>query len=245
MTAVKSSRTVAAANAISSTESNAAPELPFWDLLRICTAGECEASWTELVRRIAPRLERSVRKQLRRFGGEDDPSRVEDLLQEVYCRLVAGWRRPARRFRGSSEAEATSFLHRVALHVVLDHRRDACAGKRGGGRGTLRLLDDQAEALPAPHSDSPDSALLRRDRRREFRRRCRELLGPRAKARTVRIAELALVEGLTSGEIAEWSGCGLRVSGVNSIVYRLRCGLESRGCVLPRRARRHAVARGR
>ena len=228
-----------------SPDSNALSEVPSWDLLRDCTAGECEASWNELVRRVSPRLERSVRRLLRRLGGEDDPSRVEDLLQEVFFRLVASWGRPARRFRGSSEAEATSYLHRVALHVVLDSRRDACAGKRGGGWRTLRLLAEEAEALPAPLSDSPESGLLRRDQRRIFRRRCRELLGPRTSARTVRIAELALLEGLTSGGIVARGGSGPGISGVNSIVHRLRRGLERRGCELPRRARRRAAAPGR
>jgi hypothetical protein len=209
-----------------------------WRLLRICTARSCEVSWRLLVERHGPDLERAVRRMLLAGGPLTEPGLVQDLMQEVYLRLVAGWRRPASRFRGASDGEARAYLRRVAATVVLDSRRDARADKRGGGAKLIQLDPEVAEALPAPPGDSPEYRVERRERRRLFRHRCRALLGRRASARTIRVAELAIVDGLSSREIVAASGHRLRETGVNSTVFRLRRRLERSGVRIPPRVRR-------
>lgn len=211
---------------------------PIWEILSDCSAGAGEDGWRELVRRVGPRLSRTLTKLLTRRGEAVDSAQVEDLCQEVYCRLIAGWRRPGRRFRGASEAEATAYLHRIAVRVVLDVHRAARSARRGAGVPTLRLLPALADGLAAPTVDSPEHRLLARDRRRRFRANCRELLGGRASERTLRVAELALYAGLSSREIALRLGPEIGISGINSIFHRLRRGLAARGRRAPRRSRR-------
>jgi DNA-directed RNA polymerase specialized sigma24 family protein len=159
-------------------------------------------------------------------------------LQEVWCRLLVAARRPDCRFRGATDIEATVYLRRVAIRVLVDRTRRERAGKRGGGLRALALPASAADWLPAPAGEQPDARLKSQERRRLFRRRCRELLGRRASPRSVRVAELALLDGLSSAEIARRPGVRIRECGVNSIVYRLRRRLAATGERLPRRSTR-------
>jgi RNA polymerase sigma factor (sigma-70 family) len=211
---------------------------PGWALLRACTSGGDDTTWSALVVRFEPQLRRFVRRLLVRHEPGREPDRVEDVLQEIYCRLLAGRQRPSARFRGETEAEAAVFLRRVAVRVLLDAERAARTGKRGGGRRTASLGPELAERIRASAADSPDAPLERCERRALFRRRCRELLGRSCSSRSVRIAELALLDGLSSAEIARRPGVRLRESGINSVVYRLRRRLTARGASLPRRSSR-------
>jgi hypothetical protein len=58
----------------------------------------------------------------------------------------------------------------------------------------------------------------------------------------VRVAELAILDGLSSGEIVRAFGGRLRETGINSTVFRLRRRLERSGVAIPRRTRRSARA---
>jgi DNA-directed RNA polymerase specialized sigma24 family protein len=212
---------------------------PVWALLRDCTEGPGEEAWRELVLRCGPSLTAAVRRLLRRAAGDADPAAVEDLVQEVYCRLLASWRRPSRRFRGSCDAEAAVFLRRVAASVVLDRRREACAGKRGGGRQAAPL-GELVQSVPAPAAAQPDAELRDREARREFLLRCRAVLGRRASRSTLRVVELALLDGLSTREIVARFPSGPKASGVNSVIFRLRRRFAREGVAVPRRKRRAA-----
>lgn len=219
-----------------------AREAAGWRLLRACTGGESGECWSALVGRFGRQLERSVRRLLFRFGESADAASVQDVMQEVYLRLFRARERPSGRFRGASDAEADSYLHRIALRIVLDARRDAAAAKRGGGARPLHLEVSVAEKRPAPRSDAPDFRIERRESRARFRRRCRELFGARATPHSVRVAELAILDGLSSREIVRIFGGRLRETGVNSTLFRLRRRIERSGGALPRRLRRAAGA---
>ena len=214
------------------------------DLFRVCAAGTCERSWREFVARFHSRLVIAVRRSLLRLGGpgaEAEPA--EDLVQEVYCRLLGGGGsgRP-RQFRGSSEAQLMSYLQRVAVSVVVDAHRATLAQKRAGGR--LVVLEEWRLTPLSGFNDviGPEDRLLAGERRRDFLQICRRALGRNATAETLRIARLALLEGWTSREIAAVLGGGLSVAAVNTIIHRLRRKLVGHGVELPRRDRRVAVA---
>jgi RNA polymerase sigma factor (sigma-70 family) len=207
------------------------------DLFRCCTSSNSERAWREFVTRFHPRLVVAVRRALLRQG---HPSlyaeRVEDLVQEVYCRLLGDARR-RRRFRGSSEAQLMAYLQRVAVSVVIDARREALAGKRWGGHHVAWADWRVAPPTFAATEPDPEDRLLAGERRRAFLAICRQALGRRADATTLRIARLALLEGWSSREIAAGLGGALGVAGIDSIIYRLRRNLADRGIALPRRDR--------
>lgn len=217
----------------------AAGAAPVWALLRDCTAGPGDAAWSELARRCGPRLAAEVRRLSRRAGAAAEPAAVEDLVQEIYCRLLACWRRPCRRFRGSTDAEAAAFLRRVAASVVLDRRREAFAEKRGGGRQATQL-GELVQSVPAHAAEQPDAELRDREARRLFLLRCRAVLGRRASRSTLRVVELALLDGLSTREIVARLPAGPKASGVNSVIFRLRRRFAREGVAVPRRKRRAA-----
>ena len=210
------------------------------DLFRSCAAGNCERAWREFVARFHSRLVTAVRRALLRQGqqsptGAHEPG-VEDLVQEVYCRLLGDGSRQ-RRFRGSSEGQLMTYLQRVVLSVVVDARREALAAKRRGGQRLLWLDWRQAPATGAGEESGPEDRLLVGERRRAFLAICRRALGRRANATTLRIARQALLEGWTSREIAADLGGELGVAGIDSIIHRLRRNLAAQGIALPRRDR--------
>ncbi len=211
------------------------------DLFRACSSANCEGAWSEFVERFHPRLVSAVRRTLLRFDSlRTSEERVEDLVQEIYCRLLGGGRRRLRRFRGRNEAQLMTYLQRVAASVVVDARRRALAEKRRGGhrvRLEERMLPPSLTGLDA---DGPEEQLLARERRRAFLVLCRHALGRRASPATVEIARLALLEGWTSREIAAGLRGEMGIAGVDSVIYRLRRNLAGRGITLPRRDPRAA-----
>ena len=216
-------------------ETHPASSLGSADLFRSCSAGNCDRAWQEFVERFHSRLVTAVRRALLRLGVEGPyEERVEDLVQEIYCRLLGAGRR-TRCFRGSSEAQLMTYLQRVATSVVVDDRRVALAGKRWGGHRVAWTDWQLVAALGVAAESGPEDRLLDRERRRTFLGICRHALGRRANSTTVKIARLALLEGWTSREIAAGLGGQMGVAGVDSIIYRLRRRLAGRGIALPRR----------
>ncbi|MEO8198099.1 MAG: hypothetical protein ABI689_15380 [Thermoanaerobaculia bacterium] len=210
------------------------------DLFRSCSSGNCDRAWREFVARFHPRLVTAVRRALLRQGeaypsGAHEPG-VEDLVQEVYCRLLGDGNR-RRRFHGNSEGQLMTYLQRVAVSVVVDARREALAAKRRGGHRVLWVDWRQAPATGVVEESGPEERLLAGERRRAFLAICRQALGRRANATTVRIARQALLEGWTSREIAAGLGGALGVAGIDSLIHRLRRNLAAQGIALPRRDR--------
>lgn len=187
-------------------------------------------SWDELVRRFGPRLERMAAEALGRFGQRPEPHRVEDLVQEVYIRLLARGRGfdPCVR-RGP---QVLAYLRRAVRSAAIDGVRAAGAAKRRAGD----WLPAAAAELVDPEPD-PEQRLLVRDRRRRLFARCRVLAGPGpAAARDTRVLALTMVGGWTSREIAAASGGRVRSSTVDAAVCRMRRRLAASGVRLPRRS---------
>lgn len=218
-------------------------EEPSWNLLHRCTSGAAESVWREFVVRHEAGLIRTLSRLWSRFEPGHDGSRVEDLLQEVYCRLFAGWRRERLRFRGGSDGEVGAYLQRVARSVVMDARRDDRAGKRGGGRLISLEASDLEARLAAPAAFGAENRLLQRERRQLFLRRCRKALGRHASETSLRVAQMALLDGWTSREIATALPGEISAPAVDLLVHRLRKSFELSGTRLPRRARVGGAAR--
>jgi len=228
---------LAESTAVSAQPAFNAAALPSADLFRSCSASSCELAWGEFVERFHGRLVVAVRRALLRLaGGLRYDERVEDLVQEVYCRLLGDGRRK-RTFHGQTEAQLMSYLRRVAISVVIDARREALAEKRWGGQ-RIAWTDWNPEAGGSVVAESgPEHRLLAGERRRAFLSVCRLALGRQANSATVEIARLALLEGWTSREIAAGLGGRMGVAGVDSVIHRLRRRLAFQGIALPRRDR--------
>lgn len=208
------------------------------------THGGAAAGWEQFVTRFDRPLGAAVRRALTRFGLAPQRELVEDLVQEVYCRLLETGPRP-RDFRGRNDREVTSYLGRVARSLVVDQLRRRRAVKRGGewrqaagGVGE----SDLAERVADPAA-SPEDRLLAGERRRLFLARCRRCAGAgEVGRRNLRILELALLDGWSSREIARALGGELLASSVDTLLHRMRRRLAAGGLQLPRRGRAPAAS---
>ncbi|HXO18572.1 MAG TPA: sigma-70 family RNA polymerase sigma factor [Thermoanaerobaculia bacterium] len=207
------------------------------DLETACGAGWEVPSWEDLVRRYGSGLQARVRRVLRRSGRRPRIEQVEELVQEVYCRLFAAGGRRLRQCRAEGEGQVISYLGKIAERVVIDQLRTALAAKRGGGR--LVPLDrgqelDLAERAVDPRG-TPEDRLLAEERRQLVASLCRRLASEPAGRRDLRILRLALVEGWSSREISLAVEGELAPAAVDSLVCRLRRRLAEDGIELPRR----------
>lgn len=198
--------------------------------------------WEVFVRRYGRWLQRRCWYVLLRWGCEPRWDEVEELVQEVYCRLLENRRRRLRSFRGDSEKSLRTFLSRVVRTVVINHVRHRQTSRRCHGlrdpeplprwRSEMRMQSLQVDQVPCL-SPSPERRVQTRQQRRLFRDRCQKVLGPRTYRRDAEILWLALLEGWSSREIA--SRVALSPSAVDTVVSRARRRLVAEGLELPER----------
>ncbi|HEX5760274.1 MAG TPA: hypothetical protein VF121_13890 [Thermoanaerobaculia bacterium] len=188
----------------------------------------CERSWTALVERHGPALRRRVRRTLALAGARAHAEQVDDMVQEVYCRLLAAGGRRLQACRdAANERTVAAYLGRTAERVVLDQLRLAAAVKRGGGR-LVELAPEEVAERAADPQGTPEDHLLAAERRRELAARCRAATRPGARGRRdARILELALLDGWTCREIARATRGRLALGSVASLLHRLRRRLEA------------------
>ena len=201
-------------------------------LIDRCTGEGDGSAWNELVDRYGRHLRVGVCRALRRCGQPARRDRVDDLVQEAYCRLLEDRGRRLRTFRGTVPAELGSWLQRIAERTAIDHLRSDAAAKRGHDR----VVPERAvgEGPPDP-AGSPHRRAEQRERLRHFAHRCRALAPD---DRAARILKLVLVGGWTSRDVARASRGAVSPSRVDSMVHRLRRRLAAEGFALADRSGR-------
>jgi RNA polymerase sigma factor (sigma-70 family) len=210
------------------------------DLLHRCAAGGDEDAWREFLRRFGPALAAGVRRVARQAGLPGDPASREELLQDVYCRLLENGGRILRECRAGTAPAVAAYLRRVAESAAVDRLRLLGALKRGRHLLVrLREVDaDRWRGSLIAEPLGPEARLLARERRRRAFARCRRLVGGRTPKRDLSVLFLAYCRGLDSREIARRLGGGLTASRVDSLMYRMRRRLAHRGIRIPRRSGR-------
>jgi RNA polymerase sigma factor (sigma-70 family) len=205
------------------------------ELLRRCAASPEAGEWGMLVQFFGERVEQGVRRVLRQAGHARAADDLQDFVQEVYCRLLQGRGKALRGFRGRTQAEASSYLGRLAENVTRDALRRSRAEKRKFDDPALGLGGQAARV--ADRSAGPEEALLQAERRRSFLSCCRAVLPARTMRRDTWILVRVFLDGWSSTEIAAACGGRLAAASVNSLVSRTRQRLAARGLVLPDRGR--------
>lgn len=160
------------------------------DLVRRCRDGE-PGAFGELVRR----HRQAVARLVHRMAGP--AADLEDLVQEVFLQV----HRSLREFRG--ESRFSTWLHRVAVNVVLMHRRALRS------RPLLVAQPEESDAAPDP-APLPDEETATRARLRAFHRLLDRL--PEKKRTAFVLHE---IEGLDHAEIA-------RIVGAPELTVRTR-----------------------
>lgn len=181
--------------------------------------------WEEFARHHGHDLRRCVAAAMRRLGWRGDSGTVEELMQEVYCRVLDG--RSDGTAGGWSRQQLWAYLNRIARSVVIDEVRSRCARKRGGARNAVAIDTSEDGAgggslEPRAIGPTPEERLLARERAGAVRRRVCELGGADHGPRNLRILELAAVEGCTAVEISRRLAGALTASSIHTVLHRLR-----------------------
>jgi DNA-directed RNA polymerase specialized sigma24 family protein len=196
--------------------------------------------WPDLHRRHDGRVRLAVVARLNQLGVRFDAERVDELAQEVWCRLLERDRARRPGPRGVRDGETAEYLRRVAHTVVVDAWRSERAAKRHpGSLGSLDSFDGEDSC-----ADSRGCPLRRaqaRDEVRDFLRHCRRLLGARSTRDRFAAVRLVWVEGLTSVEAARALGGRWTAGAIDCLLMRLRRRLVAQGVATPVRPR---AARG-
>ena len=200
-------------------------------LWRRVVALEREGDWCELLERIEPRLSRYVIAKLVGLQFSAKAELVEELVQEVYCRLFERGRKALTGCRAESDAALLSYLKTICQCLVVDHCRSVLSKKRGGGNSEYVFADEGSRAR---WCGSAEDRVLTRELRARLGTILAELSTPSQSERNRWIFERAVIEGWTSGEIGERTG--LDPSGVDSIVHRMKQRLGALGLSVPNRA---------
>jgi len=179
------------------------------------------AAWERFVREHGHEVRRCVTRAMRSVGLRSDATEVDELVQEVYCKVLTGastcdapsWPAP----------QLWSYLNRIARSVAIDAIRSRYAMKRGGEPPS------EAERLSPPrHTEGRtvqpgfEERLIERERGDAIRRRVLELGGVQQGARNLRVLELAAIEGCTAREISRRLAGALTPSSVHTVLHRLR-----------------------
>ena len=149
-------------------------------LLHHCAQRGNDRAWSELVQRFDSQLQMAVRRGLRRGGAKLSVDEVNEMVQEVYCRLLDNDSRHLRDFRGNCEMEAAAYLSRIAETVVRDQLRRQRALKRGGFHLAMRQVD--LASLVVTRIDTracPERRALARSQLRRLLERCVLSIGGR------------------------------------------------------------------
>lgn len=192
-------------------------------------------AWEELVESHAGRIRHEIRIHLRGQGEPCHHDRIDDLLQDVWCRLLSRENRSRPGPRLHRDGETATYLRRVAHSVVLDRLRAERAVSRRPGM--LVSIDDIAtpEVCWSDRRYCPERRAAARATLRAYLALCRSLLGPAATRPRMRAIRLAWVVGLPSVEVARQLGAGWTPTRVDSLLHRVRGRLAARGVRLPRR----------
>lgn len=185
---------------------------PLEELLSRCADEPQEDDWAELAQRTRQELAAVCGRVARRWGHRD-VSVAEDMVQEVYARLVAT---PAlSRFEARGEGSALRYLKAIAAAVTHDHFRGIAAQKRGGGVEELPLYD-WAEPATKGQGDSEQQLLLH-----EVETVLQRLGGGSGVDRNLLIFQLHYRLGLSAQAIASIPALELSAKGVESALARM------------------------
>ncbi|HEY0783919.1 MAG TPA: hypothetical protein VGE98_15790 [Thermoanaerobaculia bacterium] len=195
--------------------------------------------WEQVVRRYGAAVERRVQTLVWRLGLPPAADRVEDLMQEFYCRLFAGGAERLALCLARSDGETFAYLGRIAERVVFDVLRAGTAAKRSPGRGMEVPWEAMVVERALGAAASPLERLLGGERLRLLLARCGRHAGRDDRRRNCRILRLALLGGFSSAEIARELGGGLAPSSIDSLVHRVKRRLEREGIVLAVRGGTH------
>ena len=211
-------------------------------LFKRCLEDDNDEAWYQFQRRYGRYLRRLVWRTVRQHHLGLLEHEVEELLQELFCRLLAG---RSRGFVARSDRQLWAYLSQALFHLLVDRFRRSRLEKRF--LASLRCRIDMAW-LTAPFDEgalvaTPEDDVLRREGRQELNTAADRAVRSDRRALELGALRMALLEGYSSREISQLTGGRLTPRRVDRLVYHLRKRVVAAGLgVIPRRfTSRHAA----
>ncbi len=198
-----------------------------------------DTDWASLVQRVDPMLRSTLAGLGRSYGVYLNRDLLDEVIQEIYVRLLRNDRRVLRGCRAESETTIRSYLRRVARSTLIDWLRARRALKRGPAAelslDVLNGLADEVDGFEVPsRTSSPLDAIYARELRGRFRRECGCVANSGGTVwRDIWITERMVVDGWSSREAARV--VQLAPATVATVLSRMRRELRRRGLFVPSR----------
>lgn len=211
-------------------------------IVKECAEGDAESAWCRFVETYDRQIRGNIVQTLLRLDRRAYKDTVDELVQDVYCRLLDRNRRALRSCRAQTDSSFRGYLACLCTNLVVDHLRSRSAQKRGGWQTSwVSRVDFQRDSVAerlesvADQAAGPEARLLMAESRRYFLRSCSSLLNSKSRQRDLEIVRLAFVEGWTSREISERFEGRLKPGSIDSLIHRQRRKLREQGVILPSR----------
>ena len=186
-----------------------------------------EACFERVVHHHDNRVRNRIQSMLCRFGLPDHPELVDEIVQEVYYRVLS---RGRGRLGRRTETQLIAYLGLAAERAVIDYIRSTNAEKRRGAR-VFRVgqsICHRMDEIPDPRG-TPEDALLWDEQQSLFLGYCAALPARRQGHPKAWVMRLAVLEGWSSREISHAAGGKISPSGVDCLVHRVRQRLARDG----------------
>jgi RNA polymerase sigma-70 factor, ECF subfamily len=183
------------------------------ELIRCCAETNEGQAWEEFVVRFQRPISLSIARTVCKWG-KNPAQFVDDLLQEVYCKLWADKCRLLLQFAQQHPDEVVlGYIKTIAINVAHDHFKSLHSQKHGAGE-TDQLHEDFDPAAQSSRFGGPDAM------DREVFLQERDCL----------IFWFYYLQGMSAKAIAALATIRLTAKGVEAVIFRLtRCVREHLG----------------
>jgi RNA polymerase sigma factor (sigma-70 family) len=220
------------------------------ELVKLCAQEPLnEAVWGEFCDRFHSAIQSSIYRECCRTGAPQRASSFgnvyEDLVQEVYVKLVSSHCKALREFKGASENSIFLYLGIIGRNVVRNYWMNLAAQKRASVEVPLEApaSSDEDSSGSSPEDEirsrqfDLEDQLDEESLRQEIETILDQTLQGKNRHRDRLIFQLAIYEGFTAEEISSRFDFDLSAKGIGNLLSQLKHVLKEE--LLEKRMSRH------
>ncbi|HEY6767266.1 MAG TPA: sigma-70 family RNA polymerase sigma factor, partial [Candidatus Sulfotelmatobacter sp.] len=198
------------------------------ELISACAESDDGAAWEEFVVRFQKSISLSIARTACKWG-KAPAEFVDDLLQEVYCKLWADKCRLLLQFAQQHSDEAVlGYIKTIAVNVAHDHFKSLHSQKHGAGE-TDQLYEDFDPAAQGGRFGGPE-AMDREVFLQQVHEQLENCAAGSNQERDCLIFWFYYLQGMSAKAIAALATIELTAKGVEAVIFRLtRCVREHLG----------------
>lgn len=198
------------------------------ELIRACAESDDVAAWEEFVARFQRPISLSLARTISKWG-RNPAQVVDDLLQEVYCKLWEDKCCLLLQFaQQHSDKMVLGYVKTIAINVVHDHFK-SLHSQRHGGTETDQLHEDFDPPVQDGSFGHPE-AMDREVFLRQVDAQLQDCAAGSNQERDCLIFWFYYLQGMSAKAIAALAAITLTAKGVEAVIFRLtRCVREHLG----------------